>query len=178
MNDILDPNTLWEDNDAQPKLLDFASIRDISTLTGTPQVALVYNDTTQTIVTGVALLVPFDSEHFDTNDFHDNVSNNSRLTVTEAGYYRIYMDLQINAGANGDSLTYKLFKNGNPLHEMRRQFDPVTAELSNIGFDVVDLSAVDDFYEIELAQGSGSNWSILQDTDLGFFGIEKLNGTT
>jgi hypothetical protein len=179
MNDILDPTTPWEDDLADPKLIDQSSTVDIASLTGTPRVALVYKDSSQTIVNNVALIVVFDSEHFDTANFHDNAVDNTRLTVSEDGWYRIYMSLLINSSGDGDQLFYKLFKNGQPLHEHQKSFEPPPGfELSQIDFNIVDQAVVDDYYEIELKQNSAGNWSILQDTDLGYFGIEQLNGAT
>jgi hypothetical protein len=43
--------------------------------------ALVYNVTLQTVATGATVAVAFGGEEYDTGNFHDNVTNNTRLTV-------------------------------------------------------------------------------------------------
>lgn len=61
-----------------------------SGVAGTPAFvgAKAYNNTTQSITTGGAKLA-FNVEDWDTNAFHDTVTNNSRFTVPsgKAGYY-------------------------------------------------------------------------------------------
>lgn len=50
--------------------------------------ARCYKSTTQSI-TSTLTVVTFDVESYDTDGYHDNVTNNSRLTVPTTGYYRI-----------------------------------------------------------------------------------------
>lgn len=50
--------------------------------------ARVYKSSGQSIGTTLTAL-SFDTESFDTNTYHDNATNNSRLTVPTTGYYRI-----------------------------------------------------------------------------------------
>lgn len=49
----------------------------------------LYKSTGQTIGTTLTAIT-FDSESFDTDSMHDNATNNSRITITTAGKYRIY----------------------------------------------------------------------------------------
>lgn len=51
--------------------------------------AKVYKSTGQSIGTTLTAL-SFDTESFDTNTYHDTSTNNTRLTVSETGYYKIY----------------------------------------------------------------------------------------
>jgi hypothetical protein len=50
--------------------------------------ARVYKSSGQSI-TSTLTVVTFDSESYDTDTYHDNLTNNSRLTVPSTGYYRI-----------------------------------------------------------------------------------------
>jgi hypothetical protein len=50
--------------------------------------ARVYKSTTQTI-SSTLTAVTFDLENYDTNSYHDNTTNNTRLTVPSTGYYEI-----------------------------------------------------------------------------------------
>jgi len=56
----------------------------------------VYHNANQTITTGVTTALAFNSERFDTDSFHDTVTNNSRLTVPAgmAGKYLIFANVE------------------------------------------------------------------------------------
>lgn len=62
--------------------------------------ARVYHSTTQSVGAAVTAL-SMDSEDFDTGSYHDNSTNNSRLTVPATGYYLITGHVQFdNTGTN------------------------------------------------------------------------------
>jgi hypothetical protein len=63
----------------------------------------VYKNANQSIATGTATAVSFAAENFDTNTFHDNVTNNSRLTIPagKAGKYQINYNVNWDANATG-----------------------------------------------------------------------------
>ena len=54
-----------------------------------PKACLATNSTTQTVNTGVTAIFTFDSEQYDNDTMHDNATNNSRVTFTTAGTYRV-----------------------------------------------------------------------------------------
>jgi len=43
----------------------------------------------QEILTTTWTTLSFDAEHYDVGDMHDNVTNNSRITIQTAGWYRV-----------------------------------------------------------------------------------------
>jgi hypothetical protein len=51
--------------------------------------ARVYKDANQSINSGSGTYVTFNQESYDTNSYHDNVTNNQRLTIPTTGYYLI-----------------------------------------------------------------------------------------
>lgn len=51
--------------------------------------ARVYHNASQTIANNTWVTLAFNSEHFDTDAYHDAVTNNSRLTIPSDGYYEI-----------------------------------------------------------------------------------------
>lgn len=65
--------------------------------------ARVYKAAAQGITTGVSTAIQFDTERFDSDAFHDNVTNNTRLTIPASmgGYYVFGAHIQFNASATG-----------------------------------------------------------------------------
>lgn len=51
--------------------------------------ASVYKGSDQSISTATSTVVSWDNEDYDTDSYHDNVTNNSRFTVPTTGYYQI-----------------------------------------------------------------------------------------
>jgi hypothetical protein len=51
--------------------------------------ARVYKSSGQASVSTTLVAMTFDTESYDTNTYHDNATNNTRLTVPSTGYYRI-----------------------------------------------------------------------------------------
>ena len=49
-----------------------------------------------------AITVGFDQEDFDTDDYHDNVTNNTRLTVPEDGLYIVAANFEFASNTTGD----------------------------------------------------------------------------
>ena len=52
--------------------------------------AFAYHSTTQSFGASTLTYISLNSEAYDTSTFHDNATNNSRLTVPVTGYYRIW----------------------------------------------------------------------------------------
>jgi hypothetical protein len=58
----------------------------------------------QSLANATETVITFDTETFDTDAYHDNVTNSGRLTVPagKAGYYNIYFCIQFDVNATGD----------------------------------------------------------------------------
>lgn len=70
----------------------------------------VYHSTTQSFAATTLTTITFDSEAYDTNTFHDNVTNNARMTAPITGKYRISAGIWY---ATTSGTNYVLFdKNG------------------------------------------------------------------
>lgn len=73
----------------------------------------VYNSANIAIGASATVVLGFDSEQLDTDSFHDNVSNNSRLTIPATGIYFVFWKvLALNLGS---ALIVNLLKNGTVL---------------------------------------------------------------
>jgi hypothetical protein len=73
--------------------------------------ASVYRTANQSINSAANTAIQFDNEEQDTSAFHDNVTNNTRLTVPYAGTYAVWACVQF--AAAGGNLRYIFFgRNG------------------------------------------------------------------
>lgn len=68
--------------------------------------ASVYRTTNQTLTTGTETAVAFTSEEWDTAGFHDNVTNNTRLTAPYTGRYLVIACLRWESNATGVRYLY------------------------------------------------------------------------
>lgn len=170
MNQLLDSSTLWETDAQDPKLL------DVLALAGTPEVAVVTNAGSQTILTGVPLSAAWDIESLDTGTFHDNVTNNDRFTIVEAGYYRLTANLEIVSGANAGPIITAIQKNGVSIRIQTH--DIPASDFTSIHIDTIVLAAAADFYTVNLSQTTGTSMTLTNGATISSFEIERINGTT
>ena len=63
--------------------------------------ARVRHNVDQTIANNVGVTLAFNLEDYDTDTYHDTVSNNSRLTAPDDGYYYIFATVQWTASVVG-----------------------------------------------------------------------------
>lgn len=119
------------------------------------------------ITTGTLTVVPFDTESYDNDTIHDNVTNNSRLTATTAGIYSVEGSLVYAATAGGTIRGAIIRKNGGTAYSGNSAPGSGGAVRSDVSVAAhVELSATD--YVELLAyhdQGAGLN-------------VESSNGTT
>jgi hypothetical protein len=115
--------------------------------------AFANND--QNVANSTLVIVGFNDEVFDTNGFHDNSTNNSRMTVPAglAGKYRLDANLFYSGNTNSNRVV-EVLKNGNII-----AWYASGASTSN-GFTqwanlIVD-AAVGDYFQIRTSQSSGS----------------------
>jgi len=71
----------------------------------------VRKTTSQSISNATFTLLTWNSEEYDTSSYHDNSTNNSRLTVPTTGYYLITGVIDVAANATGNRLL-EIRKNG------------------------------------------------------------------
>ena len=169
-------NDIVDDFTADPIVL--ADI-DVSKVTGTPDVARVYTDANINIPDNVFTVVPFNQESFDTGSFHDNSTNNTRLTITTAGYYRIraVLKAQGSGGSNAAIGLIAIRKNGATIAG-RSEYHNGTTTAQSFFIETTNLAAATDYYEVWLNQASTAAWTVGQDSDKSYFEIERLVGTT
>ena len=108
--------------------------------------AFVTKNATQTISTiNTYFALTFQAETYDTNNYHDNTTNNSRLTVPTAGYY--HFDFAT-LSSTQDWYRYAFFKNGVQINQMFAATAP-GATAVNIATASIDLNlAANDYVEV------------------------------
>lgn len=74
--------------------------------------ASVYHNTTQSIANGTETVLAFNAEDFDTGGWHDNATNNSRITVDFTGYVRVIGQWGIQANTTNHTHRATIYKNG------------------------------------------------------------------
>lgn len=121
--------------------------------------AHVYHSTTQSIADITDTILAFDSERYDTDTYHDTVTNNSRLTAPTNGYYLIGGLIRLNAGSGTPSLRQvKLLKNGATI--IWKSTDEANSSDSggaSLPFATVVYLAATDYVEVQVYQDSGSS---------------------
>jgi hypothetical protein len=130
--------------------------------------------TAQSLTNNTDTAVTFNSEVFDTDGFHDNSTNNSRITIPsgKAGKYLLTAQISFAANATGVRVV-KIFKNGSIL-----MLPSVIAPAPATDFTVINNTtlvnaSVGDYFEVFALQSSGGalNLNISQSNGVGcFFG--------
>jgi hypothetical protein len=113
--------------------------------------------TNLTINTATITYVEWDDEFFDTNSFHDNSTNPTRITIPsgKGGYYLfVYNQLAANPVA-GTFVTYRLRKNGTQIRAAINQTGGNTAGYSYQSVSFIVDAAVGDYFDVGVSQNSG-----------------------
>ena len=64
-----------------------------------------------TVPQNIKTVIPFDSEEFDTDELHDNTTNNTRITIKKTGVYVVLGQGAYEANTSNQRYLY-LYKNG------------------------------------------------------------------
>lgn len=120
--------------------------------------ALVYLDSTQSIATATPENIDWDQEIYDTDDIHDNVTNNSRLTVPSGvSFVKVSAQIIWALDTAGDR-TVEILRNGASDHFSARiewSAGPnSTFDTQNPTSAIIPVSG-GDYFEVEVVQTSG-----------------------
>ena len=132
----------------------------------------VYESSSQSIPNATYTIRNFDLELFDTNGFHDNSTNNSRITIPsgKAGYYLVAFAQPFGTSTTGDRI-FKILKNGTSVSEHGGTPSAVYPVLE--GSQVLYL-AVADYLQLNVYQSSGGSLSYDTTADGGYFSVAFL----
>lgn len=148
------PAEIARDDEVATAVSDHAAL-----LTGIHGMALgasVKNSADHTLTHEIPTTLAWDSEDWDTDNIHDNVTNNSRLTCRTAGKYMVTLMIRFDPNATGERHIW-LAKGGVNIYENTvAAMAPAGAPTIVFFFITLDL-AVDDYLEMKAYQDSGGD---------------------
>jgi hypothetical protein len=120
----------------------------------------LYKSADQAIANATLATVSFDLEQFDTDAFHDNSTNNSRITIPsgKGGKYLLNASL-IWGGSGGSFRLLQLFKNGAAIKE---QYVPAVSYGMMNNMTLIVSAVATDYFELKVYQDSGGSRDVLK----------------
>ena len=132
----------------------------------------VYNNSNQTLSNATDTAINFQLEVYDTNTMHDNVTNNTRITIKATGYYLVSASLEYAGNATGQRIVW-IKKNGST--DLVRSKEVPHATLSmNPNLASVELLAVDDYIECYGYQDSGGDLAVQNGVEMNWFSAVRI----
>jgi hypothetical protein len=116
--------------------------------------ARVYHSAHQSLASGILTMLAFDSERFDTDGFHDPVTNNSRLTIPVTGLYFLWGNVAFAANSTGKRHLLIQVNGSTNIGEHRTLSVSGTAQTRMMASSVYRLTA-GDYVELAAYQDSG-----------------------
>ena len=122
----------------------------------------VKKSTNKTISTATWTKVDFDSENFDTNGFHDNATNNTRLTIPtgQGGYYLITWNALFAANNTGYRATCITKNNAAVAGSSSNAIGGIAVGYTPVGQQFVLNLTAGDYIEMQVEQTSGGNLTL------------------
>lgn len=146
------------------------------------QGALVKKSASQSVNNNTLTILSFNTEDYDKGGWHDNSTNNSRLTVPSGvTLVKVFGSVRFAASATGDRLT-RMLQNGDSLvaglpgQSWAASASGANRSRLNWMSPPLEVSA-GDYFEQEVWQSSGGALNAETDPTT-FFGITELDGST
>lgn len=118
-----------------------------------PPACRVFHNAAQSTTTSVGLALAFNSERFDTDTMHDNVTNNSRITIKTAGLYVVTAHIEFAANATGQRELW-IQLNGATIIAVQR-VGAAAASTTILSVTTTYKCIVDDYLTAVAVQNSG-----------------------
>jgi len=126
----------------------------------------VYGTANQTISNATVTTVPFAAENFDSNGFHDNATNNSRITIPtgKGGKYLVVAQSSFAPNLTGFR-QLRILKNGTAVQisQMNNNASNTVDIQNNVSY-ILSLAAAD-YIEMAVYQNTGGNLTLTNSTD-------------
>lgn len=123
----------------------------------------------QSTTSGANTILNWANDDYDTDAFHDNVTNNSRLTVPtgKGGKYIVGYSVLF-AGATQTASTWVLLNGGTTRFAWQQVPNDSTNGVLNVGVDVLALNA-GDYVQVQSFQNSGGAVNVNGNTSCSFW---------
>jgi hypothetical protein len=133
----------------------------------------VTQSTAQTISNASTVTLNFNTETFDVDGYHDNVTNNNRLTIPsgKSGYFLIFAKLNMTANATG-GFQGLIRKNGAQVTTWGTKNN--TGINGEPAISIVVSGVPTDYFDFAVYQDSGGNLDTISGTTATTFGITYL----
>jgi hypothetical protein len=116
----------------------------------------VYHNADQSINNNAATAVAFNSERFDTDNMHDTVTNNGRITFITAGVYSVTFTASFTAAADYDFCSAGIILNGTTYIAFQTVGDINVTVNPRLTVPTIYKFAANDFITIEVYQVNGA----------------------
>ena len=129
--------------------------------------SVIRSSGTQSIAHNTFTPVQFNGENFDTDGFHDNATNNSRLTVPTGlgGYYVVFGNLGLVGPAPDKQIIAQFAKNGTELvyTRLRIRLGGSSADNTGVHIGAVLSLAAGDYVTLTAYHDHGSSVDVAND---------------
>lgn len=159
------------DNFSAAKTAIDANESAIAAMRSTPAVS-AGKVTNQAIPNNTVRVVAWDAESFDIGDFHDNETNNSRLTIPEAGIYQVNALVAWSTNGSGERL----------MTVIRRRGGTTTTQLTDVRLPGSSLTPqsvsgllslqAGDILEVTVFQTSGAELNLVSTSPMQFSAVK------
>jgi len=149
---------------------------DASYIGGTNTPAFhVYLSGDQTIGTGAATKVAFDSEYYDTDSAF--ASNKFTVPSGEGGTYNFQAIIKTQSVNNNTALQVFLYKNNSELDSQQSRhkdyMSTSSSEELHVSFSYTDVASATDYYELYVFHNNGNNRTLKAETS-SFWGYKLI----
>jgi hypothetical protein len=136
--------------------------------------ARAYDTTGTTVSTATWTAIPLALETYDTNTFHDNATNNSRMTIPagKGGYYQVNAQGLWNTNTTG-SRQIAIYKNGGVVIYGVLPASAASGDIVSSVIFTLNLAATD-YVQMYAYQNSGGNLAFYPNNTYGGFSVTYL----
>lgn len=120
----------------------------------TPPGCQVYHSLNQSVTNDVDLEVAFNSERYDNDSMHDNVTDNDRVIFNTAGVYVVTFNGSFAANAAGDRKA-AIYKNGSTQIGHVARVAASASFATGLSLTIVEAFQEDDVIRVRVRQDSG-----------------------
>jgi len=136
---------------------------------------VLYKSADQSINSGTWTALTFNTEEYDTDSFHDNSTNTSRITIPsgKGGKYLFTATVVYNDSSSTGVRSFGIYKNGNPFGQLYLSAGVSSFYAIGTGSRMLDAVATD-YFEIHAYQNSGGALNIIGGQTYTRFQVEYL----